>query len=179
MKRLKSSLVMLAVVSLAAPWGVAAQRGPQGRGGPGMDRGMAGMQRMGQARGGSGVEAILRMKDRLELTDDQFRQLDELRAASVQHRNAQRAVMEEYRSKIASGQMERSELQTIMESRREEMEGLRSQHQERIQSILTEGQRTQIRELQARARAFQRGRASAMRGQRGMRQGMRLSLIHI
>ncbi len=168
------TFLALATVALIAPTTVQAQRpggqGPGARQGQGM-RGDA-MQHRGPRAGmqrGGGVEGIMRMRERLDLTEDQVSQLDAVRRETVAERSARQAEMAELRSRVEAGQMERSALREMMEGRREAHEALSSAHRERIQSILTEDQRAQVERLVGQARAFQRGRASAMRGSRGMR----------
>lgn len=157
MKKLMSGLMVAAALAVTVPLDATAQRGPRDGSGP----------RMGE--GGAHVEDIMRMRDRLELTEDQVRQLDEFRASTVQHRTAEQAVVAEYRSRLAAGEIDRDEFREAMQARRTEMEGVRQQHQERIDAILTEDQRAEVERIRGEARAFQRGRASAMRQDRGMR----------
>jgi Spy/CpxP family protein refolding chaperone len=160
MKRFMSGLAILAATTML-PSDADAQRGRRGDQGPGMRGGMD----------GAGVESIMRLRDRLELSDDQIQQLDALRQESVARRTQHQAQMQELRSQLASGQIEREALAEVVEMRREASEGVRTQMQERIDGILTEAQRDELGDLRDQGRAFMRGRASAGRGGSGMRQG--------
>ena len=70
MKRMTSGAAILAAVMILAPLHGAAQQGRRAQ--------------RGQAMGprGGGVEMILRQRETLELTDDQVRQLDQIRQAA-------------------------------------------------------------------------------------------------
>ena len=165
MKRTKRGTgYALAVIALA-PLATSAQQASARQAGPG--------------RGGmAGVEQVMRMRERLGLTEDQIRSLEELRNEAVQRRNAHQATMQELRSKVMAGEADRGQLRELARAHREQASVLQRQQRERIEQVLTEAQRDTLRQVVARARAFRMGRESAMRGQgmrggRGMRPGMR------
>jgi hypothetical protein len=118
------------------------------------------MGRRGRRIGGQGVEMIMSMRERLELTEDQLASLEEMRRGSVEMRNARAAEMAEMRSQLQAGQIRPSEMMAFMEDRRDAAADVAAGHQERIEGILNEAQ---LETLQATSR---RGRRSA-RGSRG------------
>ena len=156
MKRMTGGFLVLATVLATGAADLTAQ---QGRRGPSM-RGMEGPP-------AGGVEAILRMRDRLELTDDQVAQLDAIRRGNVQRRTAEMTEMTELRSRLAAGLIQRSDVMAAMEDRREAARGQGEQRGERLESILTDEQRESLRRLGGRGRAPTAGRARGMRGQGG------------
>lgn len=160
MKRTKSGWIVLgALMAFGAP-DIAAQQDE--------------MQAQPRMRGPS-VEAIMRMRDRLELTEEQIASLDEIRREIVEQRNAERAALAEMRSRLAAGQIRRSELMAFMEERQDANQGVAEERRARIEGVLTETQLEALQEMRSRARAFARGRASVRGGERpGFRRpGMR------
>ncbi len=164
MKRMTSGVAILAMALAVAPGAAQGQR--RGAMGPGMGRGGP------PAQMGPGVESILRMRDRLELTEAQIQQLDQIRQEAVARRNAHRSQMEELRSRVMAGEGEEAEFRAQMQAQREGAEGIRQAERERVEEILTEAQRDELQQIRDRAQAFMMGRRSAMRGGRqGMRGG--------
>jgi len=158
MKRMTSGAALLAAVMALAPLHIAAQQGPRGQ--------------RGQAAGprGAGVEMILRQRDTLQLTDNQVKQLDQIRQEGVQQRYARQAEMAELRSKVLAGDLKMEDVRAQAEARRTAAEELQQAQKERVDAILNDAQKQKIQEWQGQARAFRMGRMSAMRG---ARQGMR------
>ena len=125
------------------------------------------------------VESVMSMRDRLELTEEQVAALNELRAAEVDRRNAQRAEVEEMRSRLRAGMIPRSEMMAFVEERRATRQQTAAERQQRIDEILTSDQRTSLEQMRAERRAFERGRragrfegrARGSRGQRGFERG--------
>lgn len=118
----------------------------------------------------------MNIRDRLELTDEQFNSLEALRQSNVQYRNEQYASMNELQSQLAAGLIDRSEFTEAVRSQRDAGRELAQQQREQVETILTEDQVESLREMRGRARAFARGRASANRGPagvRGQRRGFR------
>jgi len=150
-----SGMALAAMVTMALPADATAQRGPRGDRGPGF------------AQRGQGVEMIMRLRDRLELSEEQLEELDQLRKESVERRTAHQAQMEELRSRVVAGEMTREELREIARARREGAEAVRTQQRERVEAILDDEQRQELETLRAQARGFVMGRASARRGDRG------------
>ena len=124
-------------------------------------------------RGTQGVEAVMQMRDRLELTEDQITNLDAIRQESVQRRTAEAAELAEVRSQFAAGQIARSDVMAFMEDRRGSDESVADQQRERIDAILTEAQLESLQEARGRTRAFARGRSGARRGGRSALRGGR------
>ncbi len=141
---------------------VVGQIGPRGDRGP---RGEAVAERMRPVRPSApaGVEGIIRLRDRLELTDEQVARLDALRSEEVARRGRDAAELGELRSQLRAGTLERAEarerIQAVREARRSAAEASRAA----VMEILTEEQAAEVQELQARRRAFEAGRRSAMR----------------
>ena len=121
-----------------------------------------------QRRRGLDVEAVMALRDRLELTEDQLGTLEELRAERVVERSALNAEMSEMRSLLRAGQIPRSEMMAFMEARQEASAGVAEERREQIDAVLDETQREALEEMRVRTRSFARGRASARRnGRRG------------
>ena len=159
MRTTTGGLLLLAALLATGSLEVSAQQG----------RGMRGGQAM---RGADVVEGIMRMRDRLELTDEQLGPLDAIRAENVQRRTAEMVEMTEVQSRYAAGQIERSDVMAAMEGRRDAMRGTSDADRNRIEAILTEAQLENLGELRSRGRAFSNGRASGMSGRSG-RSGFR------
>lgn len=174
MKRMMSGVAILAMALTVAPVGAQAPR--RGAMGPGMGRGGPPAD-----AGAPGVEGIMRMRDRLELTETQVQQLEQIRREAVERRNAHRSQMDELRSRVRAGEADAAELQEQMEAHRAMSQEMRQAQRERVDAILTEDQRSQLQQMRDRAQAFMMGRRSALRGGRqgmdgrrpGMRPGMR------
>jgi Spy/CpxP family protein refolding chaperone len=172
MKRMAMSVALLAALTMLAPLQVDGQRGQRGRRGP------ADVMR------GQGVEAIMRLREQLELNESQIQELDQIRQEAVQRRTAHQAEMEELHSQVRAGQLERAALRQAVEARQEVAQAIREQQQERIEAILSDTQKAELEDMRGRARAFERGRrvgmrrgearpggGRAFRGQRGFRGG--------
>lgn len=128
--------------------------------------------RMVRGGGAPGVEGILRMRERLELTEDQVSQLDALRSERVEQRTLAAHEMNELRSQLRAGTIERTEAMERMRTAREARAGQAEQDRAVVQGLLSENQRATLGQLQAQRRAFEAGRRSGLRGQeRGMRGG--------
>jgi hypothetical protein len=117
--------------------------------------------------GAPAVEGILRMRDRLELTDGQVAQLEALRSERVAQRTADEAVLSELRSQLRAGTIERAEAADRMRALREDRAGQIGQDREQVEALLNETQQATLREVQMQRRAFEAGRRSAMRDRTG------------
>jgi len=155
MKRTMGGAALLAAVMAVAPLHADAPQGPRGQRGA----------EVGPR--GAGIEMIMRQRERLELTEDQVKRLDQLRQEAVQRRTAHQAQMAELRSKVAAGQLEPEALRDQVRAMREGADEIQKQQRERIEGVLTDAQKETLREWGARARAFQMGRQSALRGGQG------------
>lgn len=154
MNATKTGMALAAAVAMALPMHATAQRGFRANQGPGI------------ADRGQGVEMVLRLRDRLELTDPQVEQLNALRQEAVERRSAHQAQMDELRSRVMAGEMTRAELLEIAQARREGGQEVRDQQRERVEAVLNEDQLQELETIRATARGFARGRASAQRGLR-------------
>ena len=116
--------------------------------GTGMDRARRAAPRVGTAwmgradRTPGGVEAVMRARERLGLTDEQFGALDAIRQEKLAERIEAATEMAEMRSLLASGQMERSQAGTAVRERLAArlLAGGGAELRERIGEILTEEQ---------------------------------------
>ena len=152
MKKTVGGLLVLATVMATGAADLTAQQGRRGAQ-MGADRGQRG-----------GVERIMQMRERLELTDNQLAQLDALRSTSVARRTAAMAQISELQSQLAAGQIERSDFMAAMEGRRDETEGVAEAHRTQIKSLLTDAQRETLEQASQRGRAFRAGVAAGMSG---------------
>jgi hypothetical protein len=122
-----------------------------------------GRRRGAETRPSQGVEAIMQMRERLALTDEQIASLDAVRGEAVQRRSSNAAEMAELRSQLSAGQIQRSDMMAFMEDQREASVGVTEAQRTRLESILSEEQQASMQKLRTRARSFARGRASARR----------------
>ena len=160
MKRTMGGAALLAAAVALAPMPVDAQVGPRAQ------RGVI------ASEGGPGVEMILRQRERLELTEDQVKRLDQIRQELVAQRTAHQAEMAELSSKVRAGQMEASALREQVQARQEAAQQIRTQNRERVDAILTDAQKDQLQSWGDVARGFRMGQRSAMRGARRWGPGM-------
>ena len=136
MKMMTGGSLVLAMLFATGVTGVTAQQGQRGA-------------QMGgtQGRQEGGVESIMRLRESLELTEDQVSQLDAIRREKVQQRTAEMAQTTEVQSQYAAGLIQRSDVMAAMEDRQEAARGREGQQRERLQSILTEEQRASLNQL--------------------------------
>ena len=114
----------------------------------------------------SGPEQIMRMRDRLQLTDEQINQLDDVRRENVQRRTATMAEMAELRSQVTAGQINRSDVMSRLKGRREEGQAM-AKPGELVMSILTDQQREILGEAKMRSPKARSGKTRGMRGRGG------------
>ncbi len=114
----------------------------------------------------SGPEQIMRMRDRLQLTDEQINQLDDVRRENVQRRTATIAEMAELRSQVTAGQINRSDVMSRLKGRREEGQAM-AKPGELVMSILTDQQREILGEAKMRSPKARSGKTRGMRGRGG------------
>ena len=88
------SALALSALTLVGAADISAQDGTES------ERGRRGMRRSVNA------EAVMSMREHLELTEGQIAQLDVIRAEDVTRRNAMRSELEEVRSQLQAGQIE-------------------------------------------------------------------------
>lgn len=159
MKRTMGGAVLLAALVALAPAQMDAQAGPRGQ------------RAMGPALRGGGVEMILNQKERLELTDDQVKQLDQIRQEAVQRRTEHQAQMAEFRSKVRSGQEKPEALREQVAARREVAAAMQEAQRARVEGILNDAQKEELQDWAQQGRAFRMGRQSALRGGAGFGAG--------
>ncbi len=128
------------------------------------------------------AEAVLGMRARLELTEDQIVQLSRLREQDVARRQDQMAWALDLRSRLQAGDLSRDEFAAQMSKAREGFRERGQARTEQVTGLLSDAQREKfgtIRREAFRQRARMnaqgsrgQGRAGAARGQRGMRGGI-------
>ena len=159
MKRIASSAVVIAIAVVLPLSAANAQR------------------RQGGAREGmraAGVENVLRMRERLELTDEQLTQLEELRVAALERRKTRMVEMMDLQSRRRAGDLEREEWRDVMAERRETNRTQGARQREQITAILTDEQRDRITSLRQQRAGTRRGaRAGRFRNGRGAARGFR------
>jgi hypothetical protein len=101
---------------------------------------------------GQQVEAIMRARERLELTEAQVESLDALRREAVLDRTAEMAELQEMRSQLEAGQIQRSELMAFMEERRAGRQEAVERQRERVEAILSEDQLETLQQMRQRQR---------------------------
>jgi len=160
----------LAALLVLAPLALEAQDAPRPERGERMEamgrRGAAGPRMAGplaRPGGAPGLEEILRLQDRLDLTEGQRAQLAQLRQEGLEQRRAARGQMDPRRALVQAGQADAAALR---EARRESMEANaqeRRQLVERARSVLTPEQRAVLEEARERARTLRSERAAGPR----------------
>ncbi len=114
------------------------------------------------------AESALRLREGLELNDQQVSQLEALRTSCMERQQSHQAEALEMRSQLAAGQITVEDYRTAMEARRETASAAQDATRTRLEEILTEEQMTELTRSQARlARGVMRGMQG--RGQMGMR----------
>ena len=141
----KLTLVLTAVLTLGV--GDAAAQDEERRRGP---------------RGVIDVEGIMSMRERLELDDAQMDELEAWRVERLARVSEERARMDEMRSRLRAGQIERSEMMTHMQERRDALFRSRSDSRSRLEGILNERQLQTFDGVAVRARDAVAVRACAV-----------------
>ena len=106
------------------------------------------------------VEAIMRAREQLELTEQQVQQLDAVRREAVAQRNADMAQIAELRSQLEAGQIRRSDLMAAQEDQEEAREARAEDRRASIEAVLTEEQLESVQQMRRRA---DRGRPAIAR----------------
>ena len=119
----------------------------------------------------SGPEQIIQMRERLQLTDEQINQLDDIRRENVQRRTTAMAEMAELRSQAMAGLINRSDMMSSLKASGEEGQAV-VKPAELVMSILTDQQRDILREAKMRSLRARSGKTRGMRG-RGSPAGFR------
>ena len=145
-----------------------------------------GMMHEGMHPGMLNVEAALRMKEQLKLSDAQTAQLDAIRKEMVAERQAHAQTMIDVESRLAAGLIKREDVRKQFEGKADAMRQTFQQRQDRVAKILTQEQQEQVQRMSRRmmmrsmrSRGFEGGRGRGFAGQRmrrrfrgGMHRGM-------
>jgi hypothetical protein len=121
--------------ALATPAFSQHHHGPRGQQGPG-----AGPQ-------GIPVEAALRHREQLKLTEKQVADITVLREESLKARQQHMAAMMELSSKVRAGELSREEFQTQMRARRDAVAPTVRQRSDRLNGILDQTQQSALRDM--------------------------------
>ena len=119
-------------------------------------------------------ERIMSMRERLGLTEDQLQALEQLRAEDVDQRARRRAQMDEMRSRLRAGEIERDEMRAFMEELRDGQSNA-GDRSARVEGILTEDQLESLQEVRTRRAGF-RGNRGSVRGGRAQVRGGRAQI---
>jgi hypothetical protein len=114
-----------------------------------------------------GVEAIMRARETLALTEDQISRLDAIRREVVAQRSAEQAEIAELRSQLSAGQIRQSELMAAQEERADAAQGRAEDVRTRVDAVLTEEQRAQVEQLRVRGQRVGARRPGFAPGGRG------------
>ncbi|MFQ5550942.1 MAG: Spy/CpxP family protein refolding chaperone [Gemmatimonadales bacterium] len=115
-----------------------------------------------------GPEGALRMRDRLELTDQQIQQLRALRDEQVEARHETMGRVMQQRALLLSGDMTREEWRESVAARRDDRISHREEQRERLHGILSDAQRNQLEQAR-REFTVRRMRTARRRGRMGPR----------
>jgi hypothetical protein len=126
-----------------------------------------GLLSAGRPVAAQGVEAIMRARETLALTEDQISRLDAIRRDVVAQRSAEQAEIAELRSQLSAGQIRRSQLMAAQEERADEAQRRADDVRARVDAVLTEEQRAQVEQLRTRAERVGARRSGVGRGGRG------------
>jgi hypothetical protein len=126
-----------------------------------------GLLTAGRPVAAQGVEAIMRARETLALTEDQISRLDAIRRELVAERSAAQAEIAELRSQLSAGQIRQSELMAAQEQRADAAQGRAEDVRARVDAVLTEEQRAQVEQMRTRAQRVGARRPGVARGGRG------------
>ncbi|HUG37579.1 MAG TPA: Spy/CpxP family protein refolding chaperone [Candidatus Limnocylindrales bacterium] len=114
------------------------------------------------------VEAIMRARERLELTEQQVQQLDAIRREAVAQRSTDMAQIAEVRSQLEAGQIRRSELMAAQEDRQEARQARAEERRASIDAVLTDEQRETVQQMRRRVDRARPGIGRAGVGRQGI-----------
>ena len=159
MKRMGGTAILLAIMAIPAQ----AQR-------PERMRGPAGPDQIGNRERGRDLsaDAIIRQRESLNLSEEQIERIKEAQAVDRAARDAQRLEAREMRDRLRDEEITREEFREELQSRRSTTMDGRIAHREALEGILSDEQRSQMRELRTRVNRGQRAR-----GGRAERTGVR------
>ena len=159
MKRMGGIAILLAITAIPAQ----AQRA-------GRTRGPAGPDEIGnrERTRDLSADAIIRQKESLNLSEEQVERIKQAQEADRAVRDAQRLETREMRDRLRDEEITREEFREELQSRRSSTMDSRRAHREALEGILSDKQRSQMRELRTRVNRGQRAR-----GGRAERTGFR------
>ncbi len=111
-------------------------------------------------RGGmrsAGVENLLRIRERLELSDGQIAQLEEVRGTALEQRKARAVELLDLQSRWRAGELDRDEWRGLMAERREANREQSAQTRDQIRAVLTDEQRERVASLRSQRTGPRRG----------------------
>ena len=152
----------LALMMTVGASDVVGQLGPRGDRPVREDR-VVEQARPARGSGAGAVERLLRLRDRLELTEDQVSRLDALRGEVVAQRGQNAAELEELRSQLRAGTLDRPEARERMQALREDRRSMVDRSRAAVEDILDDEQEAEMEAIQAQRRAFEAGRRSGLR----------------
>jgi len=141
MKRMGGITILLAIMAIPAQ----AQR-------PGRMRGPAGPDEIGnrERTRDPWADAIIRQRESLNLSEEQVESIKEAQEADRAVRDAQRLEVRELRDRLRDEEITREEFREESQSRRSSATGGRRAQREALEGILSDEQRSQMRELRTR-----------------------------
>ena len=120
------------------------------------------------------VEAALRFRQDLKLSDAQATQLETLRKEIVAERQAEARDAIETQSRVAAGLVPEEEVRKQFDNKRDDMRKRMEDRRDRIAKILTPEQQQQLQsKVRERMRGRMHDRMGFREGRPGMRQGFR------
>ena len=119
---------------------------------------------------GPRVEQVLRLRREIGLNEEQVSRLEVIRKDVVEERSGRLATLLDRRSQLAAGDITPDDFRNEMERERAELQQRAGAYRDRLNAVLTEPQRQQLRDLQIRQLE---GRIRALEGSRGGRFGDR------
>jgi len=93
------------------------------------------------------AETVLRLREKLELTEEQVAQLDALRREALATRQAHMAQMMELRSRQLAGELSPEEWRAEITKQRDEARERMGTRDDRVAGVLTEAQRERLTDL--------------------------------
>ena len=119
----------------------------------------------------AGAENLLRIRERLELSEEQIGQLQEIRVIALEQRKERAVESLDVQSRWRAGELERDEWRELMAERRETNREQSAQHREQISAILTDEQRQRVASLRPQRAGPRRGVSGGRfrNGPRGVR----------
>ena len=103
------------------------------------------------------AEHLLGVRELLDLSDEQVTQLEELRVAALEQRQAQSARMLDLQSRLRAGDLEPEEWRELMAERGAPNRATNARDHEQVRAILTEEQEARLNTMRAQRAGPRRG----------------------